>query len=207
MIFIDLFTNMTTIEIVANIISAIGMMFISTSTLFKDKKGILIFQSVGQILCGVAFIMLQAYSGACVSLSVLIINCFAIFNKQNKGLNVFFIIIIIALGTIGIVVDNLTTQTSIPLYLNLISILPIISNVEYNIVVLHSKDSTLYIRIAFLISCTLWIVYGYFYKNYSGVIFNIIAIIINLISALINRKKLKEEINTKSEENNIETNK
>lgn len=202
--FFNQFSNMTTIEIVANILSATGMLFIATSTIFKNKKGILIFQSINQILSGIAFVLLKAYSGLAMSIATLIINGFALFNKQNKKLNIFFIILILLLGASGIVIDNVTAKTAIPLYLNLISLLPIICNVEYNLIVLTSKESTVLIRIGFLVSCLLWAIYSYFYKNYSGIVFNILAIIINIISAIRMKNKLKIEASELINKNNVE---
>lgn len=205
MIYLDLFTNMTTIEIVANIISAIGMLLLAISAVFKNKKSILIVQSIGQTFTGTSLVLLQAYSGALVCLAVIIMTIFILLDKLNNKLSIFFLVLIVVLGIVGIIVDNLTSKSKIPLYLNLVSILPIISNFEYNFIVLYSKNSTFLIRIGFIISCILWVIYNFFYKNYAGVIFNVISIIITIISTIIYKRKLNEEnkLNPSSEiENN-----
>lgn len=184
---------MTTIQIIANVISAIGMFLLAISTIFKNKKGILIIQSVAQVFTGTSFILLQAYSGACVCLAVIIISVFTLLDKQNNKLNIFFLTLIIVLGVGGIIIDNITSNTKVPLYLNLVSILPIISNFEYNFIVLYSKNSTFYIRIGFLISCILWVIYNFFYKNYSGVGFNLLSVVISIISIIVYKNKLNKE--------------
>ncbi len=179
---------MNTIEIISNILTTIGMLFVIFSTVFKKKSTIIAFQTINQILCIIAYPMLGGWSGFAMAVATFTMNVFILLNKQNKYINVFFYILVLALGAFGIWYEN---KDDLIVLTIIVSTLPVISNLEYSIIALRKKPNVTVLKIGFLVSCILWAIYGFYIKSYSTTVFNVIAVFVNVIG-LIRTKNVKK---------------
>ena len=149
----------TTSIIIGNLCSLLGMACDSFSASRKSTKGVLIWQSMGQIIYGLSSLVLKGYSGAAQSLVSLLRNSVAIAKIKNRyiewGLILFGVIF-------GLYVNNR----------GLIGILPVIANSEYSIAIFRFKDNERALKISFLICIVLFSIFNVYIMNYVGVATN-----------------------------------
>lgn len=139
----------------------------------KERKNILIFQSIANLLYTIEYTLLGAYSAASMNL-IGTIRCF-IFSKidedKSKKLLIPFIILILILGILT--------------YNGIISLIPIIIYIFYTIS--SAKTDAKWNRIVILITAFIWIYYNYKVEAYITIVGNIFEIISGL-AALIRFK-------------------
>ena len=173
------------ILIIANILSLLGNLFFTTSSILKSRKKILLFQSSNYVLAIIAEFLTHAYSGLVQESISLIRNIIFLFININKKvlkliLTLICVISAIILGTIINIIfsDNIWY-----------GYLPIIATVVYTffivlVFVVKFKDTTIEILMKFgmIINSIIWILYGYFIKLYPVILFNILNITLCIIS-------------------------
>lgn len=169
--------------VIANIISSIGLLFFLVSSFVKNRKNVALTQSGNHILNFVAWILLGTYSGAVQEMTSLIRNIFVVIKKQNKILDIVFIVLGLTLG----IVFNVDSW---------LGILPIIANCQYSIVILKSNNIVL-IKLSMIFSCICWSIYSFVTLNYASAIFNIVTAIATMVFIIIHTTRKKNaEANT-----------
>ncbi len=197
------------ITLIANIVNGIGLFFVVLSMVFKKKRKIILCQAINQIFSGTAYFMLKGYAGMMLNIVTLIMDIFIFFDKQTKTTSIIFAFLTFFLGMIGVYLSMNSTYYSIKgtvehnilvktLILETIySSLPVLGTSAYNIVTLKKDSNMIVLRITFLISCLLWAIFSLHIKSYVGFVFNVMAIIVNIVrSFTIKFEKDKEDLET-----------
>ena len=158
----------------ANIISAIASIFHISSSSFKKKNTMLIMQSIGCIIDGIAEIMANSMSAAAQLFVCSIKNFVTTKEKTPKYVYYIFSLFFIIFG----------------LYFNnrgLIGILPIIATVQYTLWNGYSKSAQT-TRYGMLINYGIWIVHDLYIQLYVAVIVTVISSIVVIINIIRYRK-------------------
>lgn len=179
--------------VLANILSLIGNILFTSSTLFKKKNIILILQSINHVVAIIAEIIQTAFAGMvqeCISLIRNVIMLF-IDDKQIRLKKIITLCCVLAGVIIGVVLN---------IYLNSniwYGYLPIFATVVYTIFVFFGyykeKQSELIIKIGMMINAVLWFTYGIFIKLYPISIFNVLTFISAFVQIIILIRKKDDE--------------
>ena len=149
--------------VLGNILSLVSNILAITSTRLKDYKKMLLVQSVDTTFSALANLILGGYSGALISICGLVRNLYcALSKKTNK---------IISFGIIAATFVISMEFTFKEWY----DILPILASTSYGLIILNTND-IVKSKIALIINCSLWIVYGAIIYNFIGIIFKTIMI-------------------------------
>ena len=147
--------------ILGNLCSLLAMVTDSISTACKTAKGVLIAQTVSQIIYGVGSVILKGYSAAAQNLVNLLRNAVAI--RGIKKPAVEWTLVALALG-LGILCNNR----------GLVGLLPVIGNLEYSIVVFRFSNNERALKLAFLICLILYAVFNLVILNVLGALSNVV---------------------------------
>lgn len=189
------------ILLVANILSLIGNALFTLSSIFKKKRNILLMQSSNYILAIIAEYLQKAYSGMVQEGVSLIRNIILLFVRtKNKIVKLVITITCVSVAvTVGIIINYKSNDNVWYGYL------PIMGTIIYSTGVIISfmiemRDikSELIIKIALGINSIVWALYGFFIKLYPILIFNIITLILVIISIvrisiILKKEKLEME--------------
>ncbi len=196
---------MSPILIIANILSFIGNLLFTLSSILKSKKKILLFQSTNHVLAIISEFMTNAYSGMVQEFTSLARNIVLLFVKREKKIlkliiTIAFVIVAVVAGALinYFVSDNVWY-----------GYLPIIGTIIYSTGVIlafmikcSEVQAEFMIKLALLLNSIVWGLYGFFVKLYPIMIFNMITIvlcIISIIRIMIIHKQIRLE-RKKSEE-------
>lgn len=150
-------------NIPAHICALIGFIFLIISTQVKNKKQILINQSLFSFFFFLQYLLLHLYSASILSLFALIRNITYYYN--NKKINNIIITLTILIGLITTIYDTKT----VPI---IIAIMPTIIHISYAIIL--NQNNILKIKKVFFVCSCIWIIYDYFVNAYIGLICNTI---------------------------------
>ena len=178
---------MSTVLIIANIISFVGNTLFTISALLKSKRKILIFQSINHGLAIVSEYMMDAFSAMAQESVSLTRNFILLFLKIKNEfvkfiLNIICVIVAVSLGvTLNILLNDNVWY----------GYLPVLGNLFYSSGVIiafmiknNALKSEMFIKIGLLINSVLWALYGYYVLLYPIMIFNIINIVFYIISII-----------------------
>lgn len=190
------------IVVLANVLSFIGNLLFTSSSLFRSKKKIIAMQSSCHLINSGAAFMVHAYSGASQDSVMLLKNIVLLFvDDAKKHLKLFInILCIIAALTLGIIFniklsDNIWYGYLPVLGMFIYSVSSTTVFVKDNL----SKNKTeVILKIALIINGVCQCIYGIFVKLYPNTIFNGITIIISIFSIIriaisINKEKKNTE--------------
>lgn len=184
------------ILLVANILSLIGNALFTLSSIFKKKRNILLMQSSNYILAIIAEYLQKAYSGMVQEGVSLIRNIILLFVRtKNKIVKLVITITCVSVAvTVGIIINYKSNDNIWYGYL------PIMGTIIYStgviisfMVEMRDIKSELIIKIALGINSIVWALYGFFIKLYPILIFNIITLILVIISIVRISIILKKE--------------
>ena len=161
--------------IIGNLCSLLAVFTDSISATRKTTRGVLLVQSVSQIIYGIGSVVLGGYSGAVQNVMGVLRNFVAIKKIDSKALKWVMVILGVVLGTLF---NNL----------GIWGWLPILANLEYTLAVFYFKDNQRALKIAFLISVVLFAVFNGIILSIVGVVTNMIVLITGII-ALVREKK------------------
>lgn len=147
--------------IIGNICSLLAMVTDSISSTRKTTKGVLMMQSISQVIYFLGAIVLKGYSAAVQNAVSLFRNLVAIREKQRKWLELALIAVAVVLG---LVFNNRGFW----------GLLPVVANLEYSIAVFRFRDNERALKIAFLFCAVCFTIFN-------GVIFNFVGMIANFI--------------------------
>ena len=157
--------------IIAQIFGIIGPSLKIVGIQFKNKEKVLFNFILVNLIIGIELVLLEAYSGAIVSLIAVIetlINY--IYNKKNKKLPNYFICIYIL---ISIIAGILTYKIKMDILATVCAILYIVS-------ICQTKEKNL--RLISLFSICIWIIYNIYFKAYTDTCFKIGFLISTMIA-------------------------
>ena len=160
---------MNTISIITgNICSLLAMITDSISSTRKTAKGVLLVQSLSQLIYCIGAIILKGYSAA-VQNAVSIIRNFVAIRQINSK---FLEWALVALGVVlGICFNNL----------GLIGYLPVIANFQYTLSIFKFKDNERALKISFAISVGLFGIFNFAILNFIGAFSNLFVMATTLI--------------------------
>lgn len=161
--------------IIGNLCSLLAVFTDSISATRKTTRGVLLVQSVSQIIYGIGSVVLGGYSGAVQNVMGVLRNFVAIMKIDSKALKWVMVILGVVLGALF---NNL----------GIWGWLPILANLEYTLAVFYFKDNQRALKIAFLISVVLFAVFNGIILSIVGVVTNMIVLITGII-ALVREKK------------------
>lgn len=140
-------------KLLAQIFGIIGMIVNSLSVQHKEKRKIMLFQLIANVMYTLQYICLKAYSGAASATAAILRSYFFKTKENNKKRLIKVILLIILLLIIGI-----TT------YSGYISLIPIILGILTIISACYCKSKTY--KLLYGIFSIIWIFYNYKVKAY-----------------------------------------
>ena len=160
---------MNTISVIlGNGCSLLATLADSISTTRKTTKGVLLMQSLGQLMYCFATILLKGYSGS-VQNVVSILRNFVAIRKINNPLIEW---ILVLLGVVfGLLFNNL----------GLIGLLPVIGNLQYTLAIFKFKDNDYALKISFAILIALYAIFNCTIFNFVGAACNLVVLVTTLV--------------------------
>lgn len=165
--------------LIAQIIGGIVLILTVISVQFKTKEKILLCQILANVLIAIQYFLLNALTGAVVSV-INVIRCliFYFYKKKNMKPSVFFLVVFIIIA----VVSGILTWQSI------FSIIPIIAAIIFTYGLW--QDNVKVTKICTALTAGNWTIYNVIVKAYVGAIQSI-AETTSAIIAIIREKKNK----------------
>lgn len=164
---------MNYLNLIVNIVSVISIFLFIISVQFKNKKDILIIQTLSSICYMIVYFLLKAYSGATIELVEQTKNIvFIEYEKNNKDIPLLVLLLFIGLL---IIITILT-------YNGLNSIMPLIIYILYFLSSYFKNPKT--IRTTMILCAIIWMLYNYSIGAYLMIIGNILEIISAVISLI-----------------------
>ena len=161
--------------ILGNVCSLLAMITDSISATRKTAKGVLIFQSLSQVIYGTGAILLKGYSSA-VQNAVSLLRNFVAIRKVNSAL-VEWILLILGV-VLGLWFNNL----------GLVGWLPVIANFQYTLAVFQFKDNERALKFSFVICVGMFVIFNVVILNIVGACSNLIVMITTLVMLLKKKK-------------------
>ena len=186
---------MSTVLIIANILSFIGNTLFTLSTLLKSKRKILLFQSLNHMISGISEYMMEAYTGIVQEAASLLRNTIFLFVKDDAlKIKLIITIIITIMATIVGIIFNILFSNGV-----WYGYLPIIGSFIYSLGVIlafvlpvGTIKAEIILKIFLMVNAVAWGLYGIIVELYPIFIFNSLNILlctIAIIRALIILKK------------------
>jgi len=187
---------MTIIQIIANVLSFIGNSLFTISAILKSKKKIVLFQTGNYIFAIVAETMTKAYAGLVQESVALLRNIILLFVKDNKSAKLVVSISCVLIGMVVGVILNVTLSDNV-----WFGYLPIAGSLIYSSVVIivfminmNPVNAELTLKYGLLVNSILWATYGWFAGLYPIMGFNIVNVILCIIS-IVRAYKIKKSSN------------
>ena len=160
---------MNTISVIlGNGCSLLAMVTDSISSTRKTAKGVLLMQSLSQLIYCIGTILLKGYSGAVQNL-VSILRNFVAIRKISSPLIEW---ILVALGVaLGLLFNNL----------GLIGYLPVVANLQYTLAVFKFKDNERALKISFALCIGLFAIFNCAIFNFVGAASNLVVLVTTLV--------------------------
>ena len=155
--------------IIGNIIALIGSLLMVYTGVIKNKKGILIVQSLQIAMFAISNLVLNGISGFIINSINFIRNIICYKDKLSLIVKILLSIISIVL----IVYFN---------NLGLIGYLPLISALIY--LWFMTINDVIKFKIVLIVSVILWLIYDLTIKSYTASLFDLITIIVSIISII-----------------------
>ena len=167
---------MNTINIlIGNVCSLLAMVTDAVSSTRKTTKGVLLVQSLSQLIYLTGTIVLKGYSGAVQNAVSILRNFVAIRKIESKVLEWSLVILGVILG---IAFNNL----------GLFGYLPVVANLQYTLAIFRFKDNDYALKISFLISITLFALFNLAIFNFVGLCTNLAVAATTAVSLFKQRK-------------------
>ncbi len=176
-------SGLTSLQIIGNVLSGIGLLLFFISSIVRYKKNILLLQTGNHIFGFVAEVCIAQYSGAVQEVVSICRNILILFHKNNKITSIFFIVLGVALG----VTFNIFFNGNNPW-----GYLPVFAAFEFSVIILIPNIKEYWIKIAMCVSTVCWGIYGFKFKNYVMLGANVITFISSFISIFLYFHKQKK---------------
>ncbi|MBQ9449198.1 MAG: YgjV family protein, partial [Acholeplasmatales bacterium] len=187
---------MTIIQIIANILSFIGNSLFTISAILKSKTKIVLFQTGNYIFAIVAEAMASAWAGLAQEAVALLRNIILLFVKDNNKIAKLVVsVTCVLIGLVVGVILNITLNHNA-----WFGYLPIAGSLIYSSVVIlvfmismNPVNAELTLKYGLLVNSVLWATYGWFSGLYPIMGFNIVNIILCIIS-IVRAYKIKNTV-------------
>lgn len=153
--------------IIGNIIALLASILIVFISYAKNKKNIIILQTLQVSLLTLSNLILGGLTGAIINAITIVRNILCYKNKLTK-LNIT--IISVLLIVLSLYFNNLS----------LIGVLPLISTVIYTVFI--NTKSTIILKLLLLLNMICWGIYDFTIQSYTSAIFDFLGIITSIIS-------------------------
>ncbi len=160
--------------IIGNVILFAASLIMVSLGLLKDKKQILLLQTIQIVMMGIGCLFLGSIPAAIINLFACARNMLAYFDKLNKN---YKIILIILSTTFSFVFNNI----------GIFGIFPIISSILF-VVFIDTKDIAKYKQLE-MVSTSLWLIHDVYILAYSAAIFDVFTIATNAFGFFQVQKK------------------
>lgn len=153
--------------IIGNVCSLLAMVTDSISSTRKTAKGVLLVQSLSQLIYFIGTVVLKGYSGAVQNAVSILRNFVAIRDIRNKYVEWA----LVGLGVVlGLAFNNL----------GFMGLLPVIANFQYTIAVFRFQDNQRALKISFAIAVGMFAVFNIAIFNVVGVVSNSVVFVTTL---------------------------
>ena len=161
--------------IIGNVCSILAMATDSISSTRKTTKGVLLVQSLSQLIYFIGTVVLKGYSGAVQNAVSILRNFVAIREIHNKYVEW----ILAGLGVVlGLAFNNL----------GFMGLLPVIANFQYTIAIFRFQDNERALKISFAIAIGLFAVFNIAIYNVVGMLSNSV-VFITTVAVLLKPNK------------------
>ena len=161
--------------IIGNVCSILAMATDSISSTRKTTKGVLLVQSLSQLIYFIGTVVLKGYSGAVQNAVSILRNFVAIREIQNKYVEW----ILAGLGVVlGLAFNNL----------GFMGLLPVIANFQYTIAIFRFQDNERALKISFAIAIGLFAVFNIAIYNVVGMLSNSV-VFVTTVAVLLKPNK------------------
>ena len=153
--------------IIGNVCSLLAMVTDSVSSTRKTAKGVLLVQSLSQLIYFIGTVVLKGYSGAVQNAVSILRNFVAIRDIRSKYVEWA----LVGLGVVlGLAFNNL----------GFMGPLPVIANFQYTIAVFRFQDNERALKISFAIAVGMFAVFNIAIFNVVGVVSNSVVFVTTL---------------------------
>ena len=153
--------------IIGNVCSLLAMVTDSVSSTRKTAKGVLLVQSLSQLIYFIGTVVLKGYSGAVQNAVSILRNFVAIRDIRSKYVEWA----LVGLGVVlGLAFNNL----------GFMGLLPVIANLQYTIAVFRFQDNQRALKISFAIAVGMFAVFNIAIFNVVGVVSNSVVFVTTL---------------------------
>ena len=175
--------------IASQVITIITYLFLALTYYAKDRKKILILNFLSLIANGIAYILLNAWTGLAMCIVAIIRNIIFIIdkkvNEKNNNISTKDIIILLILFVISILFAIFTFD-------GIFSLLSVIATMLYTYSV-WQKNTKVYKFLGIPIGI-LWVAYNIYVKSLFGIILETILLICSTVGYLLEKKKKSKEM-------------
>lgn len=186
------------ILIIANILSLIGNTLFTLSSVFKEKKKILVLQNSNYVLAIISEAMTTAWSGMVQESMSLLRNIILLFVKTNsKKVKLIITLSCVTIAVTAGILINICNSGNV-----WYGYLPVCGTIVYSTAIIlafmvnfSAINAELCIKVGLFINSFIWATYGFFVSLYPIMVFNIITIILCIISFVRIYKIKKREKN------------
>lgn len=178
---------MTALFIIANVLSFIGNLCFTMSSIFKKKRHILTAQTINFVLSSTSEVMQKAWSGFALDSMNLVKGLILLFVDESKKRVIIIVnIICMTIATIGGIIMNYILANNV-----WYGYPPILSTLILSICMLLAfvlsmpeEKSELIIKLSLIFNSICWGIYGFFVQLYPVMFFNCITLILSVISII-----------------------
>ena len=161
--------------IIGNVCSILAMATDSISSTRKTTKGVLLVQSLSQLIYFIGTVVLKGYSGAVQNAVSILRNFVAIREIHNKYVEW----ILAGLGVVlGLAFNNL----------GFMGLLPVIANFQYTIAIFRFQDNERALKISFAIAIGLFAIFNIAIYNVVGMLSNSV-VFVTTVAVLLKPNK------------------
>lgn len=187
---------MTTIEIIAEALSIIAMIMATLSFQCKKRIGILVWQSIANVVFAISYVFFGKAMGAIMSALAVVRNITYAFRDKYTWIDSILVVVFFtALSVVGYFLSfyvfkiyDLTVKNYI------VECLPIFGSLMAAIAY-RMKNATA-VRQVMLLSCPLWLTYNVFCFSIGGILNESISMLSIIIAMIrLDRKKKKRHLN------------
>ena len=162
--------------IIGNLCPLLAMGTNAISSTRKTAKGMLLFQSLSQVIYFGCALILRGYSAAVQNVVSIIRNMAAIKNIKSKVIEW----VLIVLGVIlGIVFNNR----------GIIGLIPVLGNLQYTLAIFYLKDNEKLFKLSFLLSLIGFVIFNLAIFNFVGAIADAVVSVTTIIALIKGNKK------------------
>lgn len=162
--------------IIGNLCPLLAMGTNAISSTRKTAKGMLLFQSLSQVIYFGCALILRGYSAAVQNVVSIIRNMVAIKNIKSKVIEW----VLIVLGVIlGIVFNNR----------GIMGLIPVLGNLQYTLAIFYLKDNEKLFKLSFLLSLIGFVIFNLAIFNFVGAIADAVVSVTTIIALIKGNKK------------------